>query len=72
MRNEKLGKNLSGFFLKIFQKIFMKILKISKKNFFFENFRDHTHLKENSSGTPNMQKFSIFDHPSSTYGPKRA
>ena len=38
MRNEKLGKNLSGFFLKIFQKIFMKILKISKKIFFSKIF----------------------------------
>ena len=50
----------------------MKILKISKKNFFFKNFRDYTHMKENSSETPNMQKFLIFDHPSSTYGSKRA
>ena len=28
-------------------------------------------MKENSSETPNMQKFLIFDHSSSSYGPKR-
>ena len=50
----------------------MKILKISKKFKIFKNLRDHTHLKEHSSGTPNMQNFLIFDHPSSSYGPKRA
>ena len=49
----------------------MKILKISKKYFFFKFFCDHTHLKEHSSGTPNMLKFLIFDDLSSTYGPKR-
>ena len=49
----------------------MKILKISKKFFFFKNFRDYTCMKEHSSETPNMQKFLIFDHPSSTYGEKR-
>ena len=38
----------------------MKILKISK-NFFFKIFRDYTYVKEHSSGTPNMQKFLIFD-----------
>ena len=29
-------------------------------------------MKEHSSETPNMQNFLIFDHPSSSYGPKRA
>jgi len=43
------------------EKIFIKILKISKKKFFFKNFQDHTHLKDHSSGTLNMQKFLIFD-----------
>ena len=59
-------------FRKIFQKFFKKFLKFSKKNFFSKNFRDYTHMKEYSSGTPNMQKISIFDHPSSSYGSKRA
>ena len=72
MRNKISRKNLFWIFSEDFLKIFNENFENFEKKFFFENFWDYTHMKEHSSETLNVQKFLIFDHPSSTYGSKRA